>query len=217
MGDRESGLWSVLAEGQRRGLLGPVPVAPQMAHALAFAEAEAPPPPPARAVDLGSGGGLPGLVLAAAHPHTAWTLLDSRRRSVEFLREAVEGLGLADRVDVLEARAEDAGRDPAQRGRFQLVVARGFGPPAATAECAAALLAAGGRLVVSEPPGSAGERWPAEPLEKLGLRLVGVQQVGQGGFAVLEQASTCPDAYPRRSGVPAKRPLFVSRETSATT
>ena len=166
------------------------------------------------ALDLGSGGGLPGLVLAHAHPERAWTLLDSRRRSVEFLREAVGALELAGRVTVAEGRAEEVGRDPYHRGRYQQVVARGFGPPAVTAECAAPLLAAGGRLVVSEPPGSVGERWPADALEKLGLRLVAVRRFHQGSFAVLEQASTCPDMFPRRTGVPAKRPLWVSRETS---
>ncbi len=202
----------MLAEGQRRGLLGPGPIPPQIAHARAFVEAAEDMAGPA--LDLGSGGGLPGLVLATLYPGTAWTLLDSRTRSVAFLREAVEALGLSGRVAVLEARAEDAGRSPAHRGRYHRVTARGFGPPAVTAECAAALLATGGRLVVSEPPGSTGERWPPKPLEKLGLRLRGVQQLVAGGFAVLEQASTCPDAYPRRSGVPAKRPLYVSRETA---
>jgi 16S rRNA (guanine527-N7)-methyltransferase len=208
----------VLLEGQRRGLLGPGPIAPQIAHALEFAEAAGGLGEQCvRALDLGSGGGLPGLALAAAHPETAWTLLDSRRRSVDFLHEAVEGLDLAARVDVLEGRAEEVGRAPAYRGQFQLVTARGFGPPAVTAECAASLLAVGGRLVVSEPPGSVGERWPARPLEQLGVRLLESHRLQHGGFAVLEQVSTCPETYPRRTGVPAKRPLFVSRETSATT
>ena len=124
-------------------MLGPGPVAPQIAHALAFGTVASP------ALDLGSGGGLPGLVLAEADPDSTWVLLDSRSRSVVFLREAVATLGLGDRVEVLEARAEDAGRALSHRGRYHLVVARGFAPPAVTAECAAPLLVAGGRLVVS--------------------------------------------------------------------
>ncbi len=168
----------------------------------------------------GAGGGGAAGGAGSAAPGGAgfpWTLLDSRRRSVTFLREAVGTLGLAGRVAVVEGRAEDVGRSPEHRGRYRLVTARGFGPPAVTAECAAALLVVGGRLVVSEPPGSGGERWPAYALERLGLGLLKVVRLHQGSFVVLEQRSTCPDAYPRRAGVPAKRPLFVPRETSATT
>lgn len=149
-----------------------------------------------------------------------WVFVDSRRRSTEFLREAVAALGLAERVDVVLGRAEDVGRDARYRGRFDRVVARGFGPPPVTAECGAPLLRVGGRLVVSEPPVSRGDRWPTQPLERLGLRLMDIVGLDEGGFAVLEQARACPSTYPRRSGIPAKRPLYpvetpsdVSRET----
>jgi 16S rRNA (guanine527-N7)-methyltransferase len=207
-------LLGVLEEGQRRGLLGPGPVDAHVDHALAFGDAvqlrggdrvrglrE-------RAVDLGTGGGLPGLVLAVAWPESRWLLVDSRQRSTDFVAEAVARLDVGDRVTVLQGRAEEVGRDPAYRGRHRLVTARGFGPPAATAECGAPLLEPGGQLVVSEPPGSTGERWPEEPLAQLGLRLTSTRGPDRATVAVLEQVAACPDRFPRRAGVPAKRPLF---------
>ena len=172
------------------------------------------------ALDLGSGGGLPGLVLAALRaPEVCWTLLDARQRSVTFLFEAVAQLELGERVIPLLGRAEEIGRRDEYRGRYGLVVARGFGSPAVTAECAAPLLTVGGRLVVSEPPDPPPSRWPAV-LERLGLAFGAVQRFPEGSFAVLEQVNPCPSTYPRRTGVPAKRPLWapetdsdVSRET----
>lgn len=200
-----------LQEAQDLGLLGPGPVAEHMAHARGFATAAAaagvPVDPDTVVVDLGSGGGLPGLVLATMWPLVRIALLDGSARRAEFLRRAVADCHLETRLSVWEVRAEVAGRDPERRGRADLVVTRGFGPPAVTAECAAPLLRVGGHLVISEPPGDAGGRWPADGLEELGLgQPLAVRQ--RYGFQVLTQCRSCPVRYPRRVGVPAKRPLF---------
>lgn len=203
-------LLEVLGEAQRRGLIGPGPLEPQVRHALAMGEAAdlATLDGVGTALDLGTGGGLPGVVLAVSWPASHWVLLDSRERSVRFCREAIERLDLHQRVSVELVRAEVAGRDRRHRSRYGLVTARGFGAPAVTAECGAPLLQAGGHLVVSEPPGAAGERWPEDPLGGLGLRLARVVAGEAAGFVVLEQVAPCPDMFPRREGVPAKRPLF---------
>lgn len=195
-------LTDVLLEAQRRGFMGPGAVEPHVAHAERFAAAVGPIPGPA--LDLGSGGGLPGLALALGDPGSEWVLLDANARRAEFLVWAVEELGLADRVVVDHRRAELAGRDPARRAAMALVVARSFGPPPVVAECAAPLLMVGGRLVVSEPPETT-ERWPAEGLAALGLE---PDPLDTADFVRFRQAVPCPDRYPRRDGVPAKRPLF---------
>lgn len=163
--------------------------------------------PPQLAVDLGSGGGVPGLILALHWPASTWVLLDAGIRRTEFLRQAVAALFLEDRVEVVTARAEETGRDPVRRGAADLVVARSFGLPAVTAECAAPLLRVGGELVVAEPPGGAPHRWPAHGVLELGLD-ADRRIVEPAALQHLRQVSPCPDRYPRRTGIPEKRPLF---------
>jgi 16S rRNA (guanine527-N7)-methyltransferase len=164
-------------------------------------------------VDLGAGGGLPGLVLAAlVWPQTRWLFVDAQRKRTEFLIEAVEALGLDARVAVRTERAEVVGRDPDQRGNHDLVVARSFGAPAITAECAAPLLRPGGRLVVSEPPAveDLEARWPTAGLAQLGLAAATSVVAPDSGVHLSSMVCTelCPERYPRRTGIPAKRPLF---------
>ena len=162
----------------------------------------------ARAADLGSGGGVPALVLAVRFPETAWVLVEAAARRAAFLREAVEQLGLGARAAVVEDRAEAVGREPRYRGTFDVVTARGFGPPAVVAECAAPLLRVGGRLTVSEPPGGAPARWPAAELAVLGLAPAASVEAAGATYQVLRQVEACPPRWPRRVGIPAKRPLF---------
>ncbi|MHB8328638.1 MAG: RsmG family class I SAM-dependent methyltransferase [Acidimicrobiales bacterium] len=191
---------------------------------------------PGSFLDLGSGGGLPGLVLAHHWAQCASVLLDSNERRVDALRQCVRQCGWEERVRVVHARAEVAARDPELRGALDVVVARSFGPPAVAAECAAPFLRVGGLLVVSEPPGLSvtpgrsisqslsvssdppkqekedgrgqkPERWPVEPLRALGLEPLGPWR-GEFGYQVLAQVEPCPERYPRREGVPAKRPLY---------
>lgn len=197
-----------ILEGARaRGLLGPGPVSAHVAHAIGFAGA-CPGPPAGPAVDLGSGGGIPGLPLALLWPDSRWALMDASTRRTAFLREAVSRLDLGHRVEVVQGRAEDIGREAARRGRFALVVARSFGPPAVVAECGCPLLAVGGRMVVSEPPDVTVSRWPAAGLAVLGAAPGPRARAAGGTYQALTQVSPCPDRFPRRSGMPAKRPLF---------
>jgi 16S rRNA (guanine527-N7)-methyltransferase len=147
---------------------------------------------------------VPGLVLALGWPSSRWVLLDAGARRTAFLESAVGELDLAERVMVVADRAELAARDDALRGVFDLVVARSFGAPAVTAECAAGFLGVGGHLVVSEPPTETSERWPAAGLAELGLR----DQGRYGPVRVLEQIEMVSDRFPRRVGIPTKRPLW---------
>jgi len=199
----EARVGEVLDTARRWGFLGPGPVTEHVAHSLAFlallSSADG------TQLDLGSGGGVPGLVLAVALPQSRWVLLDSQQRRTVFLADAVERLGLGDRVEVRCQRAEDAGRSEL-RGTLDGVVARGFSGPAATAECAAPLLKVGGHLVIAEPPG-APERWSASRLSELGLELDGLQATPIA-LRRFVQRSWCPERFPRRNGLPRKRPLF---------
>ena len=198
-------LLMVFEAAKEEGALGPSPVDEHLKHALAWAEIL---PEPKRFVALGSGGGVPGLILAMLFPDSEAVLIDARRRRSANLEISVHTLGLGERVSVLCARAEEAGRDPDLRGGFDLVVARSFGSPAITAECAAPFLAVGGSLSVSEPPSASDDRWQLDGLKSLGLAKPELHRIGEAGFMVSQLETLCPDRYPRRNGMPEKRPLW---------
>jgi 16S rRNA (guanine527-N7)-methyltransferase len=195
---------ATLERARELGFLGPGPVEAHIRHSDGFAIGVL--TPPALLLDLGSGGGVPGLVLAVRWPDAEVVLIDAGARRCAFLEEAADELGIGHRVRVIQARAEEAGQDHSLRGSADLVTARSFGPPPVTAECAAPFLRVGGRLVVSEPP-TATDRWPAAGLARLGLETR--EAIAEPAhYQVLEQVRLCPIEYPRRTGVPAKRPLF---------
>jgi 16S rRNA G527 N7-methylase RsmG len=162
------------------------------------------------ACDLGSGGGLPGLVLAVdVWPTSRWVLLEGMAKRAQLLQWAVDHLGIEDRVVVEHGRAEHLSRvGEALRGACRLVTARSFGSPPTVAEAAAPLLGEGGMLVVSEPPGSEGERWPAEGVARVGLVPEGMLRTERAGYMVLRQATPCPEAYPRAWKRQSRQPLF---------
>jgi 16S rRNA (guanine527-N7)-methyltransferase len=120
----------------------------------------------------------------------------------------VTRLAPAAEVLVIAERAESVGHVASHRGQWDAVIARSFGAPAVTAECAAPLLVIGGVLVVAEPPSGSADRWPADGLARLGLSVESLVHTGDATYQVLRQVSECPARFPRRVGVPAKRPLF---------
>ncbi len=147
-------------------------------------------------------------MLAAQLPATAFVVLDGRMERATALLRSVAELGLSTRVTVLGERAELAAHRSELRFAFDVVVARAFGRPAVTAECGAGFLVTGGALVVSDPPeGATHERWPQERLAKLGL-VVETPVPTHWHFTLLRSVAALETRYPRRVGVPAKRPLF---------
>jgi 16S rRNA (guanine527-N7)-methyltransferase len=188
----DEGVERALAEARALGFLGDGPLEAHERSAAAFAEAIGNLPPGARALDLGSGGGVPGLLLASWYPDVRWTLLDKHRRRTSFLARAVASLGWADRVEVVREAAEVAAHDSAHRATYDLVVSRSFGPPALTAECAVGFLRVGGRFLVAEPPTPDPARWPASCLSDLGL-----VRRGEGPIAAFELTAPASAEVPR--------------------
>jgi 16S rRNA (guanine527-N7)-methyltransferase len=197
-----------LETARRLGFFGPRPVAEQIDHATAFAEVlEVHGAGPAPFLDLGSGGGLPGLVLASRWTDVTGTLLDASARRTAFLRQAVSTLGFADRITVAEGRAELLGRDATLRSSFGLVVSRSFASPAVTAEVGGAFVGPGGILAVSEPADGV-DRWPTEKLAELGFGPAVVHQGDGARVATIRRAAPLGDRWPRAVGIPGKRPLW---------
>jgi 16S rRNA (guanine527-N7)-methyltransferase len=149
----EEALREALASSQRLGMLGARPIDEVIDHARSFVDALV--DVRGVVVDLGSGGGVPGLVIAAARPDLELVLVDRRAGRTDHLRRLVARLGWQERVTVRCADALHVDLvSPADA-----VVARGFGAPELTARAATRLLRAGALLVVSEPPDDTTDRW----------------------------------------------------------
>lgn len=196
----------IFERAQEQGLLGRA-TSPrrEWLHAVAIAR-QLTDPGESRCVDLGTGAGLPGLVLAACWPATRWLLTDRRLRSESFVPWAIGVLDIAERATFVRGDVAELAREPALAGGFDVVVARAFGPPPVTAECATAFLAVGGRLVVSEPEDEVGARWPEMPLARLGLA---VQASGADpSFVELVKVAPHEDRFPRRLAAMQRNPLY---------
>jgi 16S rRNA (guanine527-N7)-methyltransferase len=197
---------AALEESRELGLLGPGPVEDHYVHAAVLADLVR--RPVGRFLDLGSGGGLPGLVVLDVWDGAHAVLLDAQQRRCAFLERTIDRLGWSDRVGVECGRAEVLARRPDLRGAFELVLARSFGAPAVTAECAVGFLAEAGSLVVTEPPSESVDRWDAEGLGELGFGSPERLRGGETGAVRIPLEHPPDDRWPRRDGMPAKRPLW---------
>lgn len=164
---QHEGLLRVLGDAQRIGALGTQPVHEIIGHAAAFVDAL--PASTQTCVDLGSGAGVPGLVIAIARPHLRVTLVDRRSKRTDSLQRAVRVLGIRDRVTIVCADVEDFARRPGITGSFDAACARGFGPPEYTIRWSSELVRSGGLVVVSEPPAKSPDRWEHLQLGSLGI------------------------------------------------
>jgi len=164
-----------------------------------------------RAADVGSGAGFPLVPLAVAVPECAWTGIESVGKKAAFLAQAASDLALG-HVTALALRAEEAGRDPVLRGAFDLVTARAVGPAASLLEVGLPLLREGGLLLLWKTASDAG------PLDAVAALLGGRMEPPHAyRFAGdrqdrlilrIRKVAATPAAYPRRVGVPFKRPLL---------
>ena len=203
-------LLEVLAKAQSLRFLGPGDTADHLSHALGFGEAAVAHlgAEPDRFCDLGTGGGVPGLVLAAAWGGAHAALVESAARRCAALESWSRELGIQDRVEVLHGRAEHWAHEPGYRESFQLVTARSFARPSITAEIATGLVRVGGAVIVSDPPESDAGRWPDAGLAGLGLSPARARIERGVHFSCLDKTAPAGAAAPRSEGKPAKRPLW---------
>lgn len=162
-------------------------------------------------IDVGSGSGVPGVPLKILVPSLQLTLVEAKQRKVEFLTAALPQIGLED-VTVVTRRAEEAARNPAYREQFDFAIAKALAPLRTLAELTLPFVRMGG--VVIAPKGQDAEREVKEAevaLETLkgALRAnvdLPLAQPAQR-LVLLDKELPTPDRFPRRPGVPAKRPL----------
>ena len=169
---------------------------------------------PGQVIDLGSGGGLPGLPLALARPEVRWTLVDSAGKKAAVLVGLVEALEMRN-VTVLAQRAEALGRDARHRERYDLVTARACASLPVLAELALPLLAVSGSLLAWKGPLDPADeevRRGRAAIGQLGggplmIRETGVPALGGHRFVIVPKTRPTHASYPRRDGEPGRRPL----------
>jgi 16S rRNA (guanine527-N7)-methyltransferase len=164
-------LRDALGEAQRIGMLGAGDLDAVIDRSLGFVRQL--PEHTRQVIDLGSGGGDPGLVIAASCPDLSMTMVDRRAKRTDLLVRLVGRMGLSSRIEVVEADVADLARIFPSRV-WDAATSRGFGSPAYTAEHAAPLIEHG-CLLVSEPPDSTGERWTVAEVRSAGFVLESVR------------------------------------------
>jgi 16S rRNA (guanine527-N7)-methyltransferase len=163
-----------------------------------------------KVVDVGSGGGLPGLPLKIARPSLSITLVEADQAKAAFLVRACAALGLRD-VEVLARRAEEVGRDPLYRESFDVAVARALAPMPVLVELCLPLVRVGGRLLAQKTETETLEA-ATRAINSLGgalNRVVGAPSAARssGTVVIVDKIRPTPAEFPRRPGVPSRRPL----------
>jgi len=165
-------------------------------------------------IDVGTGGGFPGLAVAIALPDAHLCLVDSVQRKVEAVRAMADALGLGARVTLCSDRIEKLGQDRRWRGQFDWALARAVAPAPVVAEYLVPLLKPNGRALLYRG------QWSSEDQQQLDLACAALQAGvdsleacelpagrGQRHAITLRPKATCPRQYPRAVGIPSKQPL----------
>ncbi len=155
----------IFTQAQERGWIGKQPLDSYIDHSLSFAKAAR--TIPSLAVDVGTGAGIPGLVLAAFWPECRWILAESSLARASFLELHCGRMGWFNRVEIYHGDANSLRVDNRIAGEADLVTARGFGAVEGLVGVAAFVLRSGGELIVSAAP--QGDVWNESFLNSYGF------------------------------------------------
>jgi len=167
--------------------------------------------PGERWIDIGTGGGLPGLVLALCHPESRWVLLDATRKKVEAVRSFAGVLGL-DAVECQHGRAEEVAYRSGMREQFAGAVSRALGPLPVVLELSRGFVRPGGVIAAVRGPQWASELDAAAAAMRLlhlhDARVIEVPAgVRETRVVTMRADGPAPAKYPRPDGVPQSHPL----------
>lgn len=162
-------------------------------------------------VDIGSGAGFPGIPIKIVRPDLKVTLLETAAKKVAAMQSIISTLGLSG-IEAIQARAEDAGRDPKFREHFDVATARAVAALPVLVEYALPLIRPGGILIAQKTAGQKEIEDAENAIRILGGKLKEVLHVKLPSLAdrqlvVIEKISITPPEYPRRAGLPTKKPL----------
>lgn len=166
-----------------------------------------------RLLDVGTGAGLPGIPMKICYPEIHLSLLESTIKKTEFLKYIISVLDLKD-VEILPGRAEELARIDKHREKYDIVTSRAVAPLASLVELTLPFCVIGGRCILPKKGDLKREVDEAEKaIEILGGKLVEVKNVGIPGLddnrqlVIIDKIAPVPDKYPRRPGMPEKRPI----------
>ena len=169
--------------------------------------------PHERVADIGSGAGFPGLVLAVVRPAAQYFLVEATGKKAAFLAAVKEALALRN-VEIVSSRAEEVGRQASYRETCDLVVSRAVAPLPVVLEYGLPLTRVGGHLIAHKGPEAGREVADSgAALKALGGEVRRLKEVslpramGERVLVLVEKTAPTPPAYPRRPGIPAKRPI----------
>jgi 16S rRNA (guanine527-N7)-methyltransferase len=169
--------------------------------------------PGARFIDVGAGAGFPGIPLKVVCTSARLTLVEATGKKVAFLQHAIQRLGLSN-ATAIKARAEELAHNPDHREQYDLALVRAVAELPVVVEYTLPFCRVGGWVVAQKGEAGAAEAWNAErAISLLGgelRRVVPVELPGlpeDRSLVVIEKLSPTPAIYPRRAGIPRKRPL----------
>lgn len=167
----------------------------------------------ARVIDVGTGAGFPGIPIAAARPDLRVVLMDATRKKLAFVEEAAARIGLVN-VEILSARAEEAGHDPAHREQYDIVVTRALSEMRVLVELCLPLACVGGALIAQKSSDIEDEVNAALPMiGELGGRLTHVERIALPCTDTLRVIAVVSKVRPTPAGFPRPYARIVRRNT----
>ncbi|AEF95557.1 Ribosomal RNA small subunit methyltransferase G [Desulfotomaculum nigrificans CO-1-SRB] len=170
-------------------------------------------PTGAKVLDIGSGAGFPGVPLKIYRPDLQITLMDSLNKRILFLQDTINKLGL-NNITAIHSRAEDFGQQPANRENFDVVVSRAVARLVVLSEYCLPCVKIGGYFISQKGPDIDNEIKEAQKaIDKLGGQLSEVKKLqlpligDPRSLVVIKKIKPTPKQYPRKAGVPAKKPI----------
>ena len=164
-------------------------------------------------IDVGTGGGFPGVPLAIAFPEKKFTLIDSLNKRVKIINDLCSKLGIKN-VKAIHGRAEELGRQNNLRESFDLCISRAVANMSTLSEYCLPFVKIGGTFIAYKGPNCREEIENAElAMEKLGGEVYGVFYNELEGFefdhvlVYIDKINSTPKKFPRKAGTPAKEPL----------